>query len=129
MNLRKSLLTIVLLTMSMVTINLRADDNNPLKEIDVHETTQEGGKPRMPDYGPALSCYLFDDGIRFYAPYQDVLEVVVHNIDNGCQGVSEIVIYGGISDLLPLYGNGHYEITITTYYGRSYYGNFFIETV
>ena len=129
MNLRKSLWTICLLTISLIPINMMADNNNPPLEIDIHESIKEEGTPRMPDYGQTLSCYLFENGIRFYAPYNDVLNVVIYNIDNGCQGVSEIVIYGGISDLLPLYGNGHYELSITTYYGRSYYGNFFIETV
>lgn len=124
MNLTKSLRTIFFLTMFLVSINLIADDNNPPKEIVIYENSQDGGIPRMPDYGQTLSCYLFDDGIRFYASYQEVLEVIIHNIDNGWQGVSEVVISGGISGLLPLYGNGHYEVSITTYYGRSFYGEF-----
>lgn len=124
MNLTKCLRTIFFLTMFLVSINLIADDNNPPKEIVIHENSQEGGIPRMPDYGQTLSCYLFDDGIRFYATYNDVLEVVIYNIDNGCQGASEVVISRGSSALLPLYGNGHYEISITTYFGKIFYGEF-----
>ena len=126
MNLRKSLWAIILLTMSLFSINMKADGTNPPTEIIIQEEPQEGIKPRLPDYGQTLSCYLFEDGIRFYAPYNDVLNVVIYNIDNGCQGVSEIVIYGGISDLLPLYGNGHYELSITAFSGRIYYGDFVI---
>ena len=124
MNLRKSLWAIILLTMSLFSINMKADGTNPPTEIIIQEEPQEGIKPRLPDYGQTLSCFLFEDGIRFYAPYQDVLEVVIHNTDNGCQGVSEVVISGGCSGLLPLYGNGHYEISITTNFGKSFYGEF-----
>lgn len=127
MNLTKSLRTIFFLTMFLVSINLIADDNNPPKEIVIHENSQDGGIPRMPDYGQTLSCYLFEDGIRFYAPYNDVLNVVIYNIDNGEQMIYEAVILNGFSNTLGLVGEGYYEISINTYYGKSYSGSFNIE--
>lgn len=106
---------------------MMADNNNPPLEIDIHESIKEEGTPRMPDYAQTISCYLFEDGIRFYAPYNDVLNVVIYNIDNGEQMIYEAVILNGFSNTLGLVGEGYYEISINTYYGKSYFGSFNIE--
>lgn len=114
---------IVLVTLLLLPFPLFADDGEPGREIEIHETSESVGRPRVPDYGLEITCYIADNELLLFTSYPEWLQVEIRNNTTGAYQTSHLVCSAeGV--VIPLYEDGSYEISIRTSIGRTFSGYF-----
>ena len=122
---KKVLSTLVLVTLFVFPFPLLADEGEPGREVEIHETTESVGIPRIPDYGQEISCFIVDDELWLYTSYPELLWVEVRNYSTGYVGTHQIMCSeDGIA--IPVLREGLYELYIQSLTGRTYRGYFSI---
>ena len=116
---------IVLVTLLALPFPLFADEDEPGREIKVHETSEGIARPRIPDYDLVISCFVTENDIWLFTSTPEWLQVDVRNNTTGTFGTYQILDCSE-GYALPLLGEGYYEMSILTISGRRYCANFLI---